>query len=506
MSTQKGVTMAFKDMREFLAALEKDGQLKHVDVPLDGRRDTNELQALMHYVCSKDGPALMLNNVDAVNTKGVPILFNPFGTRERTAMTIGFRDWREAKLHHSEVLADPARWHAPKIVDKSRAPCKEVIIKGDDVALDKQIPHVWFGKEGPAYITNAMTFSKDPENGTGRNCGWYRFTQFLDATHPQGGTYKPERAKTDLAAFYWWNPPFSDIGRHTFKASQMGKRLEVAIAGVCDPALHLASATGVPFNVDETAFAGGLRGSPVEMVRCETVDLEVPASAEWVLEGEVHTDELEAIGWHSNPVGYYDRVQVFPIVRIKCITHRKNPLWHATMEMVPPFDHNYIALLPVEGEVLSDLRKKIPEVHDVAVTPNMCYVVQLSVDGWRKPHPNFGKYVIHAVWGSAGRWGRTAKLVIVVGPDVDPYDLKQVEWAMMTRWQPAKDSIVQPDGIPMILDPSCEKSAQFGAFRSDQMGIDATIKIPERFTEYPEVSQADPAAVAAVAKKLAGIL
>ena len=94
------------------------------------------------------------------------------------------------------------------------------------------------------------------------------------------------------------------------------------------------------------------------------------------------------------------------------------------MEMVPPFDHNYIALLPVEGEVLSDLRKKIPEVHDVAVTPNMCYVVQLSVDGWRKPHPNFGKYVIHAVWGSAGRWGRTAKLVIVVGPDVDPYDLK----------------------------------------------------------------------------------
>jgi 4-hydroxy-3-polyprenylbenzoate decarboxylase len=89
-----------------------------------------------------------------------------------------------------------------------------------------------------------------------------------------------------------------------------------------------------------------------------------------VLEGEVLTDELEAIGWHSNPVGYYDRVQVFPIVRVKCITRRRKPIWHATMEMVPPFDHNYIALLPVEGEVLSDLRKKIPEVHDVAVTPN----------------------------------------------------------------------------------------------------------------------------------------
>jgi 4-hydroxy-3-polyprenylbenzoate decarboxylase len=497
--------MAFKDMREYLALLEREGQLKHIDVPFDGRRGTNELQSLMNYICAKNGPALMLNNVDAVNTQGIPILFNPFGTRERTAMTIGFRDWREAKLYHSEVLADPARWHAPVVVDKASAPCKDVIIKGDDVSLDKQLPHVWFGQEGPAYITNAMTFSKDPQTG-GRNCGWYRFTQFLDATHPQGGTYPPERAKRDLAAFYWWNPPFSDIGRHTFKASQMGQRLEVAIAGVCDPALHLASATGVPFNVDETAFAGGLRGSPVQMVRCETVDLEVPAHAEWVLEGEVITDELEAIGWHSNPVGYYDRVQVFPMVRIKCLSYRKNPIWHATMEMVPPFDHNYIALLPVEGEVLSDLRKKIPEVHDVAVTPNMCYVVQLSVDGWQKPHPNFGKYVIHAVWGSAGRWGRTAKLVIVVGPDVDPYDLKQVEWAMMTRWQPVKDSIIQPDGIPMILDPSCEKSAQFGAFRSDQMGIDATIKIPERFTEYPEVSKADPDQVAAIARKLAGIV
>ena len=91
--------MAFKDMREFLDLLEKDGQLKHLDVPFDGRRDSNELQALMNYVCAKDGPALMLNNVNGINTKDVPILFNPFGTRERTAMTIGFRDWREAKLH-----------------------------------------------------------------------------------------------------------------------------------------------------------------------------------------------------------------------------------------------------------------------------------------------------------------------------------------------------------------------------------------------------------------------
>ena len=497
--------MAFRDMREYLALLEKDGQLKQVDVPLRGRRGDNDLQALMAYICGKEGPALMLNNVDGINTRGVPILFNPFGTRERTAMTIGFRNWREAKLHHADVLGNPARWIAPKIVDRAKAPCKEVMYKGAEVSIDKQIPHVWFGKEGPAYITNAMTFSKDPQDG-GRNVGWYRFTQFLDATHPLGGSYAPERAKTDLAAFYWWQPPFSDIGRHTYKASTMGKHLEVAIAGVCDPAMHLASATGCAYGADEAALAGGLRGSAVEMVRCETVDLEVPATSEWVLEGEVIHEETEAIGWHSNPVGYYDRVQVFPIVRVKCITHRRDPIWHATMEMVPPFDHNYIALLPVEAEVLSDLRKKIPEVHDVAVTPNMTYVVQLSVDGARKPHVEFGKYVLHAVWGSAGRWGRTAKLVVVVGPDVDPYDLKQVEWAIATRVQPIKDSITNSAAQAFVLDPSCEKSPQFGAFRSEQLGIDATIKVPERFTEYPEVSRATPEEIAAVAKKLAGVV
>lgn len=497
--------MAFKDMRAFLDHLEQQGQLKRVGVPLRARRGDSELQALMRYVCDREGPALLLENCQGIATDGIPVLFNPFGTRERTAMTLGHRDWRAAKLFHAEVLGAPARWIAPKLVDRAQAPCKEVIIKGDQVALDRQLPHVWFGKEGPAYITNAMTFSKDPETGA-RNVGWYRFTQFLDATHPLGGTYPEGRAKRDLAAFYWWQPPMSDIGRHVFKASRAGQHLPVAIAAICEPAIHVASATGLPFGSDEAAFAGGLRGEALEMVECETVDLEVPATAEWVLEGEVIFEETEAIGWHSNPVGYYDRVQVFPIVRVNCITHRKRPIWYSTMEMVPPFDHNYLALLPVEGEVLSDLRRKIPEVHDVAVTPNMTYIVQLSVDGPGKPHPEFGKYVLHAVWGSAGRWGRTAKLVIVVGPDVDPYDLEQVEWAIQTRWQPVKDSIINPAGQAMVLDPSCEKSPQFGAFRSEQMGIDATIKIPERFTEYPEVSNAAPEDVAAIAEKLRGIL
>jgi 4-hydroxy-3-polyprenylbenzoate decarboxylase len=237
-------------------------------------------------------------------------------------------------------------------------------------------------------------------------------------------------------------------------------------------------------------------------VKCETVDLEVPATAEYVLEGELYWEHQVPIGWHSNVAGYYDKMHIIPVMKVNCITHRKNPMWYATMEMVPPFDHNYIGMLPVEGEVLSDLQRKIPEVQDIVVTPSMLYIIQLSVDGARKPHAEFGKYVIHAVWGASGRWARTAKIVVVVGPDVDPYDLASVEWAIMTRVQPVSDTVMNPHGQAFVDDPSAPMTPAGFPAVSEQMGIDATIKVPERFDEYREVSQADPKDVARIAELL----
>jgi len=299
----------------------------------------------------------------------------------------------------------------------------------------------------------------------------------------------------------------SHIGLHLAKAQKMGRPLEVAFACQVDPTLHLAAATGIPFGMDEYDYAGALRGAPVDLVKCETVDLEVPATAEYVIEGVFRPNvPTDIIGWHSNSVGYYDKHQVFPIFDITCITHRRDPMWYATIEMMPPFDHNYMALMPVEGELLADLQRKIPEVKDAVVTPNMTYVIQLAVDGAAKPHPEFGKYVLHAAWGAAGRWPRTAKLVVVVGPDVNPYDLGAVEWAIQTRVQPVSDIIMNKSGQAFVLDPSAPKGPQGFPTSSEQMGIDATIKIPERFSDYAEVSQADPAAVKQVAKKLAGLL
>jgi len=493
--------MAFKDMREFLALLEEDGQLKRTDIPLNAGRDNKDMQPLMRHLHNDNNIALVLENLQDYNTPDVPLVFNPFGTRERTSLTIGIRDPREAKVEHARILGDKTTWHDPILIDQANAPCRDIIIKGDDVRLDKQIPHVWFGKEGPAYITNGVGITKDPETGE-RNVGWYRTALLWDACNPLGEDYPEGYDERYMAVYAYWNPPMNHIGNHLFKASLQGKPLEVAFACSCDPSVHLAAATGLPYGQDEYAFAGGLRGAPVELVKCETVDLEVPATAEYVLEGELYYDDQVPIGWHSNVAGYYDRVHTIPVMKVNCITHRRKPIWHATIEMVPPFDHNYIGMLPVEGEVLSDLQRKIPEVKDIVVTPSMLYIVQLSVDGASKPHAEFGKYVIQSVWGASGRWARTAKIVVVVGPDVDPYDLASVEWAIMTRVQPVSDTVMNPHGQAFVDDPSAPITPAGFPAVSEQMGIDATIKVPERFDEYREVSQADPDDVARIAELL----
>ncbi len=226
--------MAFKDMRDFLAHLEEAGQLRRVKVPFNVERGKNELQALMRYLAENDGPALVLNNLEGYNTPDVPLIFNPFGTRERTAMILGTRDPLAAKLRHFKVLQDPSTWIKPRMVDRASAPCKDVVIPREQVAVDKQIPHVWFGNEGASYITGGVVVTKDPETGI-RNVGAYRVTSFWNCLHPQGGSYTEERQKKQLSVFAFWNPPMSHIGLHLAKAQKLGKPLELAIACQVDP-------------------------------------------------------------------------------------------------------------------------------------------------------------------------------------------------------------------------------------------------------------------------------
>ena len=490
-------------MRRYVKLLEERGLLRRLDAPLRARRGDTELQALMTLLQRTDGPGLMLNGVEGLNTQGLPVLFNPFGSHERTALMLGAETWNEARERYVRVAADPSTWHAPVVVPRAGAPCQEEVIR--DVDLRRDLPHLWFGKEGASFVTGAVVITRDPETGQ-RNVGWYRLTSFVDASHPRGGTYREELAKKFLAGFFWWNPPMNGIGRHIADAVRRGRRLEVACAVMCSPAVHVAGTTTLPHGVDELAFAGGLEGRPIELVQCETVDLQVPANAEWVIEGRVVPEEQELVGWHSNWIGYYDEAHLLPLMEVSCITRRRDAMWYATVEMMPPFDHVYLGVMTVEVELLKDLQARIPEVKDVATTPNFSFVVQLSVDGAAKPFPGFGRHVLHAVWGAGGRWARSAKMVIVVGPDVDPRDWGAIEWAIMTRVQPVSDIVMNPSGPAQLLDPSLPKNAQGAGSLSEQFGIDATIKVPERHASYPEVSIADEAQVAALAQRLADVL
>jgi UbiD family decarboxylase len=321
---------------------------------------------------------------------------------------------------------------------------------------------------------------------------------------PEGKEYPEELQRRYITSYVWWNPPISHIGIHFAKARHKGEPLPAAVTFQNDPALSIVAGMSLPVGVSEIPYAGALRGAPIEMVKCETVDIEVPATSEWVLEGEILLDREELDGPHGNFLGYYDPEFLLPLMRVDCITRRRDPMMWFTYEMMPPFDHAYLAAVQIGAELLAEMQPRFPYVQDLAIHPvgwGNVYVVQLSVDGAEKPQQEYGRFVIHAVWGSMSRWARQAKYVIVVGPDVDPYDMDQVTWALATRVQPLTDVI--PNKGAALLDPSAPRGPQGNTPVSEQVGIDATVKVPERFPDYPLVANADPAMVEDVCRRLA---
>ena len=492
----------YEKIGDYLEALEKSGELKRIDVPIKVGRDDTELDALTRHLQNTSGPAVMLTNPVGLNMANVPLLINLFGSRKRAALMLGEETTRAALEKSIKAHHEP--WPEPVIVDpkKEKVACKEVVIKGDDIDLRRDFPKAWFHGERQVYLTSGLSITKDPVTGT-RNMGWYRYGM-LDVD-PEGKPYPEEIQKRHLTSYVWWNPPITDIGRHFAKAVNKGQPLQVAIALTCEPALHIAGGTSLATGRFEALFAGALRGGkPVEMVKCETVDLEVPTAAEWILEGEILPGKEELDGPHGNYFGYYDPIFTLPLTKVNCITRRKDAMMYFTYEMKPPFDHAYVADLHITAELMAELQPRFPEVENLAIHPlgwGNIYVVQLSVDGADKPAFEYGRFIIHAVWGSGGRWARMAKFVIVVGPDIDPFDMDQVMWALSTRVQPISDVIVNQKGAA-LLDPSAPEGLQGNRPVSEQVGIDATIKVPERFTEYAPVAEAPAERVKEVKSKL----
>jgi 4-hydroxy-3-polyprenylbenzoate decarboxylase len=466
--------MAYKDLRDFIATLEARGLLKRVTAEVDPNLEITEV---LDRVVKSDGPAVLFENVKGSD---VPLVANLFGSEERMHLALGtdrFEDIGEAlvELLRPEIptslmekLKGAARLKEvlslkPKMVKK--APCQEVVLAGEEVDLFRfPILKCWPGDGGP-FITLPMIFTKDPETGE-RNCGMYRMHVY-------------DRRTTGM---HWHIHKHG--AAHYRKAEELGKRLEVAVALGGDPATIFSATAPLPPGFDEMVFSGFIRKKPVEMVRCRTVDLEVPANAEIVLEGYVEPGERRTEGPFGDHTGYYSLADEYPVFHVTTITHRKDPIYPATIVGKPPMEDSHMGKA-IERMFLPLMKFQLPEVVDINL-PIEGVFHNLAIVSIKKSYPGHARKVMFALWG-LGQMMFT-KIIIVVDDDVNVQDMGEVIWAFTNRVDPARD-IVIVDGAPA---DSLDQSTYLPNLGS-KMGIDATVKGPEEgfMREFPDVIEMD---------------
>lgn len=453
--------MAFSDLRDFLKFLEKKGELVRIKAEVDPFLEMTEIQK---RVLEEGGPALLFENVKGSNIKA---LGNLFGTVERVAMGLGKKP--EELREVGELLAylkqpEPPKGFKdalgklpvlkqmlnmpPKTV--SKAPCQEVILKGDDIDLGRfPIQSCWPGEPAPL-VTWPLVVTKDPDTDM-HNVGIYRM-QVLgkDKTimrwlHHRGGA------------------------QHHAKWSEKGKGTPCAVAIGADPGTILAAVTPVPDTLSEYSFGGLLRGGKVELVECKTVPLKVPASAEIILEGEVSMEETAMEGPYGDHTGYYNAAEPFPVFTINCITHRRDPIYHTTFTGRPP-DEPAVLALALNEIFVPLLKQAFPEIVDFHLPMEACSY-RMAVVSMKKQYPGHAKRVMMGVWSFLRQFMYT-KYVIIVDDDVDVRSWKDVIWVLSTRVDPLRDTVMI-DRTPIDYLDFASPLDSLGS----KMGIDATNKI-----------------------------
>ncbi|MCE5284856.1 MAG: menaquinone biosynthesis decarboxylase [Pelosinus sp.] len=464
--------MAFNDLREFIAALEERGWLKRITASVDCELEITEIADRVSKLQGDKNVALLFENVKGYD---VPVLINAFGSMERMALALGAASVDEVAEEIRTILKLPFismqnKLELVKIVPTAKrvinfpkyvksAPCKEVIIK-DQASLDKfPILKCWPGDAG-RFITLPLVFTKNPLNGK-RNVGMYRLQVYDGQT----------------TGMHWH---IHKNGAENYEAyRKLGRdRIEVAVAIGGDPVLTYAATAPLPKDIDEMVFAGFLRKKSVELVKCETVDVEVPASAEIILEGYVKMDELRREGPFGDHTGYYSLADDYPVFHITCITHRKNPIYPATIVGKPPMEDCYIAKA-TERLFLPILQLQMPEIVDMNL-PLEGVFHNCAVISIRKSYPQQAKKIMHAIWG-LGQMMFT-KMIIIVDEHVNVQDMNEVWWRVFNNID-AKRDIVMVDGPLDVLDHS-SPMPKWGT----KVGIDATKAWPEEghTREWPD--------------------
>jgi UbiD family decarboxylase len=405
------------DLRGFLAALREAGELGTISssVSLD-----QEVGAICVRNLRNQGPGLLFERPGGLE---MPLAVDLLASRRRYALALGVKP-EELSVEWNRRVKELLK---PVIVDKGS--CQERVWTGDNVDLTRLPVPIWNSKDGGPFLTLSCHITKDPETGV-RNVGVYR-NQVHD--------------RNTLGILV---EPYAHLKLQMGKAA--GRPFPVAIALGADPVVLMTATAPVPYGVDELEVAGALRRKPVELVRCKTVPLEAPATAEIVIEGEILADELREEGPFGEFTGYYGGHQApRPVIRVKTITHRERPILHATYEGLPPSGSAMLVAVPREAELMRQI--SLPGIRQVHMSPGGggAFHAVVSVE---KVYEGFGKQVGMAVLGTTA--GRSVKRVIVVDPDIDAADPVAVEWAIATRVQPHRDVEVLRDMPGVILDPS----------------------------------------------------
>lgn len=465
--------MAYTDLQEFIKLLDKKGELIYIQHPVS---PVLEISEITDRVCKLHGPALLFENVQGCS---MPVLMNAFGSYKRMSLALEVEDLNALSddvAHFMEAEAPNTLMKKLKMIPKlSRlaaasprmvkdAPCQEVVYKGDAVDLTRLPVLKCWPQDGGPFITLPLVFTRHPETGV-RNVGMYRMQVFDKNT----------------TGMHWHT--HKGGAQHYRVAESMGKRLEVAVAIGPDPAMTYAATAPLPDDIDEVMFAGFLRHAPVELVKCLTVNLEVPANSQIVLEGYVEPFERRIEGPFGDHTGYYSLSDEYPVFHVTCMTHRKKAVYPSTIVGRPPQEDCYMAKA-TERLFLPLIKKTLPEIIDMnlpleGVFHNLAFV---SID---KRYPGHAKKVMHALWGLGQMM--FCKMICVFDREVNVQDLSHVLWRLGNNVDPRRD-IVFVDGPVDALDHA-SPLPHYGS----KMGIDCTRKWPEEgFTRrWPDVIEMD---------------
>lgn len=478
--------MKYTDLRDFISNLEKQGELKRITTEVDPHLEMTEI---CDRVLRAGGPAILFENPKGSK---IPVLANLFGTPKRVALGMG-EDSVEALREVGKLLAflkepEPPKgmkdaWDklpifrqvlnmGPKVVKK--APCQEQVIEGDAIDLAEYPIQLCWPEDAAPLITWGLVVTKGPHK-----------------TRQNLGIYRQQVIGKNRVIMRWLSHRGGALDFKEWQQTHPGEPFPIAVVLGCDPATILGAVTPVPDTLSEYAFAGLLRGSKTELVKCIGSDLQVPAQAEIVLEGFIYPDDMAPEGPYGDHTGYYNEIDSFPVFTIERITQRKNPIYHSTYTGRPP-DEPAILGVALNEVFVPILQKQFPEIVDFYLPPEGCSY-RMAVVSMKKQYAGHAKRVMMGVWSFLRQFMYT-KFVIVVDDDVNVRDWQDVIWAITTRMDPARDTVLIENTPIDYLDFASPVSGL-----GSKMGMDATNKLPgETNREWGRPIEKDPAIVARV--------